>query len=117
MNCMARTPRAASLEANYSGDPADLQRELQQQVLILRCIFGVPFRLAPLEPIWLTCNEGTVPKIAQAIYDHRAFDRLPILADALEEAGCHDAIILNHCRQPSEHVRGCWVVDLLLGKE
>ena len=42
---------------------------------------------------------------------------MPVLADALEEAGCQDAIILNHCREPGGHVRGCWVVDLLLGKK
>jgi hypothetical protein len=54
--------------------------------------------------------------LAQAIYDDRAFDRLPILADALEEAGCTDADILNHCRRPGEHVRGCWAIDLVLGK-
>ena len=52
----------------------------------------------------------------RSIYDDRAFDRLPILADALEDAGCADAAILSHCRGPGEHVRGCWVVDLLLGK-
>jgi hypothetical protein len=57
-----------------------------------------------------------VVKLAQAIYDDRAFDRLPILADALEDAGCHDAGILAHCRGPGPHVKGCWVVDLLLGK-
>jgi hypothetical protein len=62
-------------------------------------------------------NEGTVPQIAQAIYTDRAFDRLPVLADALEDAGCADASILDHCRQPGEHVRGCWVLDLLLGKK
>ena len=67
-------------------------------------------------PSWLSWNDGTIPKLAQAIYDDRAFDRLPILADALEEAGCDNADILNHCRQPGEHVRGCWVVDLLLNK-
>jgi hypothetical protein len=55
--------------------------------------------------------------LADAIYQDRAFDRLPILADALEEAGCTDAEILNHCRQPGEHWRGCWVVDLILGKQ
>jgi hypothetical protein len=55
-------------------------------------------------------------KIARAIYDGRAFERMPILADALEDAGCGDADILRHCREPGEHVRGCWVVDLLLGK-
>ena len=58
----------------------------------------------------------TVVQLAQSIYDDRAFDRLPILADALEEAGCTDAAILDHCRGPGPHVRGCWAVDLLLGK-
>jgi hypothetical protein len=84
---------------------------------ILRDIFGNPFRPITINPAWLSWNEGTIPKIAQAIYDERAFDRMPILADALEEAGCTNADILSHCRQPGEHVRGCWVVDLILGKE
>ena len=66
---------------------------------------------------WLAWNDGTVVKLAQAIYDDRAFDRLPILADALEDAGCQDADILGHCRQQGAvHVRGCWVVDLLTGR-
>ena len=55
--------------------------------------------------------------VARAIYDDRAFDRLPILADALMDAGCDDEQILAHCRGPGPHVRGCWVVDLVLGKE
>jgi hypothetical protein len=59
---------------------------------------------------------ATVVSLAQSIYDDRAIDRLPILADALEDAGCDNAEILNHCRQPGEHVRGCWPVDLLLDK-
>jgi hypothetical protein len=54
--------------------------------------------------------------MAQAIYDGRTFDQLPILADALEEAGCHNSDVLAHCRSEGPHVRGCWVVDLLLGK-
>jgi hypothetical protein len=58
-----------------------------------------------------------VVKVAQAIYDERAFDRMSILADALEEAGCTDQDILAHCRSGGDHVRGCWVVDLVLGKE
>jgi hypothetical protein len=58
-----------------------------------------------------------VVHLAQAICEERAFDRLPILADALEDAGCTNADVLDHCRQPGEHVRGCWVVNLLLGKE
>jgi hypothetical protein len=57
-----------------------------------------------------------VVKLAAAIYAERAFDRLPVLADALEDAGCTDAEILGHCRAGGEHVRGCWVVDLVLGK-
>jgi hypothetical protein len=84
---------------------------------MLRCIFGaIPFRPVALDPAYLTRDGGTIPRLAQAIYDDRAFDRLPILADALEEAGCTNADILDHCRQPGPHVLGCWVVDLLLGK-
>ncbi|HEY7427668.1 MAG TPA: hypothetical protein VH682_25780 [Gemmataceae bacterium] len=92
--------------------------EREAQALLLRDIFGpLPFRSIPFNPAWLTWNDGTAQKIAQGIYDERAFDRIPILADALEEAGCTNADILNHCRQSGEHVRGCWVVDLLLGTE
>jgi hypothetical protein len=87
------------------------------QIDLLRDVFGpLPFHPLLIDSTWLSWNDGIIPKLAQAIYDDRAFDRLPILADALEEAGCTNADILNHCRQPSEHVRGCWVVDLLLGK-
>ena len=75
-----------------------------------------PFRPVSLDPSWLTWHNATIPKIAHAIYDDRAFDRLPILADALEAAGCTDTQILDHCRRPGEHVGGCWVVDALLGK-
>lgn len=85
---------------------------------LIRDIFGpVLFRSVEIDPHWLSWNDGTIPKLAQPIYHERAFDRLPILADALEEAGCHDADILGHCRQPGEHARGCWLIDLLLGKE
>jgi hypothetical protein len=73
-----------------------------------------PFRPVTLNPAWRTSN---VTALAQAIYDDRASDRLPILADALKDAGCDNADILNHCRQPGVHVRGCWVLDLILGKE
>jgi hypothetical protein len=59
----------------------------------------------------------TVKQLAESIYQERAFDRLPILADALEEVGCTDAAILEHCRGPGPHVRGCWVVDLLTGRQ
>ena len=67
-----------------------------------------------LDPAWLST---TVIALAQGIYDEHAFDRLPILADALQDAGCDHADILDHCRGSGPHVRGCWVVDLVLGKE
>jgi len=81
--------------------------------MLLRDIFGNPFRPVTVDPAWQT---ATVVALAEAIYADRAFDRLPILADALEEAGCLNGDLLNHCRQPGEHVRGCWAVDLLLSK-
>ncbi len=88
--------------------------EVLAQCNLVRDIFGNPFRPVVLAPAWQTAN---VVGLAQTIYDERAFDRMPILGDALEDAGCTNADILNHCRQPGEHVRGCWVVDLLLGKK
>jgi hypothetical protein len=51
------------------------------------------------------------------MYESREFGAMPILADALQDAGCNNDAILNHCREPGEHVRGCWVVDLVLGRE
>jgi hypothetical protein len=85
-------------------------------VAILRDLFGNPFRPVALDAACLAWNDGTIPKLAQAIYDERAFDRLAILADALEDAGCTDTDILGHLRSPGPHVRGCWPVDALLGK-
>ena len=81
---------------------------------IVRCIYGNPFRPATADPSWLT---STVVALARSIYADRAFDRLPILADALEDAGCDAADLLSHCRGDGPHVRGCWAVDLVLGKE
>ncbi len=77
-------------------------------------IFGNPFRPITIDPRWLT---STVIDLATAIYDERAFDRMPVLADALTDAGCDNEEIIAHCRNDGEHVRGCWVVDLLLRKE
>ena len=84
---------------------------------VVRDIFGNPFRPAAVDPAWLRWNDGTAVAIAQKMYDDRDFTSMPVLADALEEAGCTNADILEHCRRPGEHVRGCWVVDLLLRKE
>jgi hypothetical protein len=85
-----------------------------QKADALRCIFGNPFRPVASDPSWLTSD---VLALAEGIYQERAFDRLPILADALQDAGCDNADVLTHCRQPGEHVRGCWVVDLLTGRK
>jgi hypothetical protein len=88
--------------------------EKARQAKILRDIFGNPFRPVIIDQSWLT---STVADLARLIYDERAFDRLPILADALMDAGCDNDDVLNHCRSAVPHVRGCWVVDLLTGRK
>ncbi len=90
-----------------------MQREAAD---LLRDVFGNPFRPVAIPPAWLHWNNGTVPRLAQAIYDERRYQNLPILADALQDAGCTDETILAHCHSPTSHVRGCWVIDALLGK-
>jgi hypothetical protein len=87
---------------------------LQDHVALLRCIFDNPFRRANVESAWLTSR---INALAKAIYDERSFDRMPILADALEDAGCANQDMLTHCRGQGPHARGCWVVDLLLGRQ
>jgi hypothetical protein len=89
-------------------DPAE-----EDLIPLLRDICGNPFRPLSADPRWLT---STVVELARGIYAERAFDRLPILADALQDAGCDSADVLDHCRGDGPHVRGCWVVDLVLGK-
>jgi hypothetical protein len=85
------------------------------QAALARDVLGPPAgRAVAVDPRWLT---PTTVSLARAIYDDRAFDRLPILADAVQDAGCIDADLLGHLRGPGPHVRGCWAVDLLLGKE
>jgi hypothetical protein len=86
---------------------------------LLRCIFGTPLRPQPrVDPQWRAWNGSTVVRLARAIDDERAFDRMPTLADALEEAGGDDNDLLAHRRQQEVvHARGCWVVDSLLQKE
>lgn len=91
--------------------------ERQAQAGLVRCAFGNPFRPVRIAPGVFRREGGCVRALALAAYDERAFDRLPILADALEEAGCDNPDILSHCRWPGEHVRGCWVLDLLIGKQ
>lgn len=117
------TPQTRPRSDNWSRDEAvvvelpeflsALAHEQANQANLLRDIFGNPFRPITFDSAWHT---ETVAGIASAVYDYRAFERLPILADALQEAGCENEDILAHCREPGEHVRGCWVIDLVLGK-
>jgi hypothetical protein len=81
---------------------------------LLREICGNPFRRVTVSPAWQSPGPTS---LARAIYDRMAFDRLPELADALERAGCREPSVLDHCRGPGRHVRGCWVLDLVLGFE
>jgi hypothetical protein len=90
--------------------------EPKSMAAILRDIVHAPFRPVLFRMAWTTWNDSTVEKLAHAIYADRGFDRMPILGDALEDAGCTDADVLAHCRQPGPHVSGCWVVDLVLEK-
>jgi hypothetical protein len=90
--------------------------ERQAQADLLRCIFPFATSRFSVELSWLGWNGGLLRRFAEAIEDECAFDQLPILADALAEAGCHDATMLAHCRGPGPHVRGCFVVDTLLAR-
>jgi hypothetical protein len=98
-------------------DQTALQASRRVRASVLRDIFGNPFRPSrPVDPAWLTFNGGGARNLAQSVQDSGGFDRLPLLADALEDAGCTDAGLLGHLRGPGPHVRGCWAVDLVLGK-
>ncbi len=99
--------------------------ETRKQARLWRDIVGNPFRPAPaLDPAWLAWHDGAVPQLARVAYEDRRLPegtlepgRLAVLADALEDAGCGDADLLGHLRGSGPHVRGCWAVDLILGKE
>jgi hypothetical protein len=80
---------------------------------LLRDIFGNPFRPVAIDPRW---RSSTVLDLARAIEAESLFERMPILADALMDAGCDDEALLRHCQRADEHVKGCWVIDLLLNK-
>jgi hypothetical protein len=84
------------------------------QAALLRDIFGNPFRPITFTPQWRT---DTAVALARQMYESRDFGAMPILADALQDACCDSEEVLSHCRDPKQvHVRGCWVVDLVLGK-
>ncbi|AWM42519.1 hypothetical protein C1280_35020 [Gemmata obscuriglobus] len=98
--------RAAGADAGCAEQVA--QAELVRDLFADRFWFVVP------DPAWLTAD---VRALANHIYDGHAFEHMPILADALQDAGCESGRVLDHCRGPAPHARGCWVIDLVLGKE
>jgi hypothetical protein len=112
-----RALREGRLGAAAMSSPAEppFPLEALDAVDLLREVFGNPFRTITINPAWLASEEGTVAKRARAVYDQYRFDDLPLVADALERVGCTDADILAHCRAQRGHVRGCWVIDALLG--
>ena len=88
------------------------------QADVFRELFGpLPFRAIGIEPSWLGWNGSAVSALAETVHEEGTYDLLPVLGDALEDAGCTDAAILDHLRGPGPHVRGCFVVDALLGKK
>ena len=89
-----------------------LKRERPFLAVLLRDIFGNPFRPVTLNPVWRT---DTAVAVARQMYESREFGAMPILADALQDAGCEDEQVLSHCRHAGPHARGCWVVDGVLG--
>lgn len=95
-------------------DESAWAEEQREQCLIVSDIFGNPFRPVSLDQSWRT---STIQAIAKQMYDSHDFSPMPILADALQDSGCENEDILSHCRGDGPHVRGCWVVDLILGKE
>jgi hypothetical protein len=99
--------------ASVYGNPVLEQAHARHRHL-LHDVFDYLFLDTTLAPAWPTAE---VTRLARSAYDGGTFDELPVLADALEEAGCTNADLLAHCRGPGPHVRGCWAVDLLLGKQ
>jgi hypothetical protein len=109
-----REAEAAGQEISLRREDALVLDEGRHVFSLIRCIFGNPLLRIALDPSWRT---PAAAALARGIYDDRRFEELPILADALEEAGCTDVALLDHCRGPGPHTRGCWPVDLLLGNE
>jgi hypothetical protein len=92
------------------------RREGRRQCDLLRCVVGNPFRPVSIPDDVRAWNDGALVKMARAIYDGRRWVEMPILADALEDAGCTDVVLLDHCRTPNPHARGCHVLDALLSR-
>lgn len=111
-------PRSAAYSQKEIDEAVAIERAAQ--TVLLRDIFGNPFRpQPPPDPTVIAWNDGCVVKLATGIYEERDFspERMGVLADALEEAGVTDEEVLGHLRGPGSHCRGCWLVDLIVGKQ
>jgi hypothetical protein len=122
-DCTAQAAQSLNAHTGERAYQEARDRERRGQADLVRDLFGNPFRPPAVEPAWLTWGDRTVVRLAQAAYDNRRLpagllddDRLRVLADALEDAGCQDAQVLGHLRSGGGHARGCWAVDALLGK-
>jgi len=116
----AAADAAADYPADAEADPTFLTArddERRVQAALLRDIFGNPFRATRIDASVLRWNDGCVVRIAEGIYQERAFDRMGVLHDALLDAGCDAADVLSHAHDGESHARGCWLLDLLLNKE
>jgi hypothetical protein len=118
--CAVAAAHGSIADAVEAGRAAAGGNEPAAQSRLLHCVFGArPFveAIPQPDPAWLSWKDGFIVKLAGEVYAQQRFADLPVLADALEEAGCTDMRLLEHCRSGQNHVRGCFVVDLLLGKE
>jgi hypothetical protein len=102
-------PTAVSWAVAAQGEEARARADLLRDLVN-------PFQAVAVDPAWLTRNGGAVRQVAEGMYEASDLGQMPVLADALQEAGCDNVALLNHCRGPGPHARGCWLVDLLLGK-
>ncbi len=114
--------REAAFSAAPGENEARLNREAsavecRAQANLLRELFGNPFRPVQVEPVWLSASGGAGAAIVQLIAAEQRFEELPYLCDALMDAGCGDDALLRHLHQPDGHARGCWAVDVLLGRQ
>jgi hypothetical protein len=102
---------------DWSGHKATPHEESRSaQAALLRCIVGNPFQPFSLDPAVLASQGGIVVRLASAIYHDRRWEDMPLLGDCLEEAGCSNRDVLEHCRRPGLHARDCHVADMILGK-
>ncbi len=114
INSVLMLRMAIAVRSAFRAEFSEVDSQRCVYASLIRDIYGNPFRYIDFDPEWLT---ETSLALAQTMYDARNFHAMPILADALQDAGCEDAAILDHCRDATgPHVRGCWVVDLVLGK-